>query len=313
MAQMLDQELPSVSVIIPTYNRGHLVERAIESVLTQTFQDLAVFVVDDASEDATGRIVRRFNDARLTYLRHSVNRGAGAARNTGLREASGEYVAFLDSDDEWLPTKLEKQLHTFQQGPPNLAVVYTGIRFIDLDTGDFLGTQAPQARGHILDLLLRTNVVVGSNSTAMVRRAFLEASGGFDESLPARQDVDLWIRLAKHYSFDYVDEILVHVYVHRDRITEDSAARVEGAKLLFRKIRAELEENPQLLAEGHYTVARELFKAGRIGEGQRRLRRALRAFPFRVKYYGAFLASCVGSSCFARMQKLWLAIKSRVP
>src|SRR4030042_5052103 len=107
--------MPTVSIIIPTYNRAHLVMRAINSVLDQSFQDFEIIIVDDASRDNTEKMVSGIRDKRIFYIRHEKNRGGSAARNTGIKQARGEYIAFLDSDDEWLPEKLEKQLKVLEQ------------------------------------------------------------------------------------------------------------------------------------------------------------------------------------------------------
>ncbi len=106
---------PTVSVIIPTYNRANLVSRAIKSVLNQTYQDFEIIVVDDCSEDNTEEIVKSFNDSRIRYIKHKKNKGGSAARNTGIKRARGKYIAFLDDDDEWLPSKLEKQIMLFEK------------------------------------------------------------------------------------------------------------------------------------------------------------------------------------------------------
>lgn len=103
------EKIPTVSVVIPTYNRAHLVGRAIQSVLNQTYQDFEIIVVDDGSTDNTEEVVKSFNDPRIRYIRHDQNRGGSAARNTGIKMARGEYIAFQDSDDEWLPEKLESR------------------------------------------------------------------------------------------------------------------------------------------------------------------------------------------------------------
>ncbi len=104
-------EKPMVSVIIPTYNRAHVLGRAIRSVLDQTYQDFELIVVDDGSSDHTGEVVATFADPRIHYLRHEKNRGAAAARNTAIKTAQGEYIASLDSHDEWLPEKLLGEIH----------------------------------------------------------------------------------------------------------------------------------------------------------------------------------------------------------
>src|SRR5436190_11436655 len=117
---------PTVSVVIPVFNRAVAVRRAIDSVLAQTFQDFEIIVVDDGSTDDTAESVSSFQDPRITLIRHDRKRGGSAARNTGIRSSSGAYVAFLDSDDEWLPAKLERQLEVFGRSDDELALVYAG-------------------------------------------------------------------------------------------------------------------------------------------------------------------------------------------
>ena len=123
---------PTVSVIIPTYNRAHLVDRAIQSVLNQTYKDFELIIVDDGSTDNTEDIIKEFQkkDERIKYIRHEENRGGSAARNTGIKAAKGEYIAFLDSDDEWLPIKLGRQISEFTN-KSKIALVYTGRIIIE--------------------------------------------------------------------------------------------------------------------------------------------------------------------------------------
>ena len=115
---------PTISVIIPTYNRAHLIGKAVKSVLSQTYQDFEIIVVDDGSTDNTEEIVKSFTDYKIYYICHKHNRGASAARNTGIKASRGEYIAFLDSHDEWLPEKLDKQIKTFNSESSEVGVVY---------------------------------------------------------------------------------------------------------------------------------------------------------------------------------------------
>ena len=117
---------PTVSVIIPTYNRGHLINRAINTVLVQTFQDFEVIVVDDGSTDNTIEVVNRLSDDRVSLLKINENRGASFARNRGIELAAGRYIAFQDSDDEWKKDKLKKQIQVFNNAAPEVGLVYTG-------------------------------------------------------------------------------------------------------------------------------------------------------------------------------------------
>ncbi|GAH83893.1 unnamed protein product, partial [marine sediment metagenome] len=123
----------TVSVIIPTYNRADMVGRAIQSVINQTYQDFEIIIIDDASTDNTREVAREFQERekRIKYFKHEINKGGGAARNTGIKNSKGEYIAFLDSDDEWYPEKLEKQIEIFNKNDENLGVVYSGVFYID--------------------------------------------------------------------------------------------------------------------------------------------------------------------------------------
>jgi len=227
---------PTVSVIIPTYNRAHLVGRAIRSVLNQTYQDFEIIVVDDGSTDNTEEVVKGFNDGRIRYIRHDKNKGGAAARNTGIKVARGEYIAFLDSDDEWLARKLEKQMALFETSDSRVGVIYCRWYVVDDDAG-FVKQDKDQAlcRGHIWHTLLEGSCAIFT-PLAIVRRECFENCGGFDESLPSYQDLDLWLRIAQYYHFDFVNEPLVVMHNRlRGKITTDVDAKLEGRRLIHRK------------------------------------------------------------------------------
>src|SRR6188474_1008516 len=124
---------PKVSVVIPVFNRPAAVRRAIDSVLAQTVQDFEIIVVDDGSTDGTAAAVTAIQDPRITLVKHDQRRGGSAARNSGIRASIAPYVAFLDSDDEWLPSKLERQLEVFENGKEDLGLVYTGADWVYSD------------------------------------------------------------------------------------------------------------------------------------------------------------------------------------
>jgi glycosyltransferase involved in cell wall biosynthesis len=226
---------PKVSVVIPVLNRPVAIRRAIESVLAQTLQDFEVIVVDDGSTDGTVAAVQSFADRRIRLIRHDRRRGGSAARNTGIRASSAPYVAFLDSDDEWLPTKLERQLEVFERSDEDLALVYTGAEWVYPN-----GTVQTVIGRRYADLALQllTVNVVGETSVGMVRRTALDMTGGFDETLPSCQDMDLWLRLCERFRADIVPEALIRVTKGDDdseRITNNTAAALEGRALFCRK------------------------------------------------------------------------------
>ncbi len=204
---------PTVSVIIPTYNRAHMVGRAIQSVLDQTYQDFELIVVDDASTDNTEEVVKSFNDERLRYIRHNENSGSSVApRNTGIEIARGEYIAFLDSDDEWLPQKLEKQIDKFNSVSPDVGLVYCGYAGVSKRTGETLFKVMNAKRGDVFRLIVERNIVGGP--TVLIRRECFQKTGLFDKGFLSFQDWDMWIRIAKYYKVDFVPEILVKYCVH---------------------------------------------------------------------------------------------------
>ena len=233
-------DLPLVSVIIPTRNRGEKLLRALRSVLAQSYNALEIVVVDDASSDDMDLVVATLDDPRIRLLRHAERRGGAAARNTGIRAASGEWIAFLDDDDEWLPDKLARQLDLAQSNREDeLPVIYTGEEYVDA-TGCVLRVLQPRKQGRILKDLLFGNYV-GSTSTVLAARGALLAAGGFDENQRSCQDWDLWIRLAERSPFDAVQEPLVKRYVHGARIDSDLPAQAQGRLRLLEKIRPQLK------------------------------------------------------------------------
>jgi glycosyltransferase involved in cell wall biosynthesis len=230
---------PKVTVVIPVFNRAQVVQRAIASVLAQTYQDFEIIVVDDGSTDSSAASVAALNDRRITLIRHERNRGGSAARNTGIRAGSAPFVAFLDSDDEWLPTKLERQLEVFERSSERLGLVYTGAERIFPDGS--VSRYIPQRRVDLAGALLIVNVV-GETSLGMVRRSALGAVGGFDESLPSCQDMDLWLRVCERFDADVVPEVLVRVAKRDDsgRISANVPGAALGREMYCQKHRQKL-------------------------------------------------------------------------
>ncbi|MEQ9553739.1 MAG: glycosyltransferase [Coleofasciculus sp. G3-WIS-01] len=195
-----------ISVIIPAYNAEKTIEETVESVLNQTFTDFELLIIDDGSQDSTLDIIKRISDPRIQVFSYP-NGGANISRNRGLAQAGGEYVAFLDADDLWTPDKLEAQLSALQTNP-QAAVAYSWTSFID-ESGNFLHKGICSTdTGNVYAKLLLVNFLE-SGSNPLIRRQALVKIDGFDESLPACQDTDLYLRLAEHYLFTVVPKIQV--------------------------------------------------------------------------------------------------------
>lgn len=219
-------DTPFISIVIPTYNRARFLGRSVRSVLNQTYKNFEVIVADDASTDDTAEIIKTFKDDRIRYIRHESNAGAAAARNTGIKVSRGEYVAFQDSDDEWLPEKLEKQMALFEQVSTETGVVYTGFWRVRNNQKTYIPPDGiKQKEGYIHRELLKRNFV--STQTVVVKKECLEKSGLFDERLPRLQDWELFIRLSKLYEFKYVAEPLVIAYFTPESISAKKDALIE--------------------------------------------------------------------------------------
>lgn len=196
---------PRVSVIIPTFNRAPLLQRAIDTVFEQTFKDFELIVVDDASTDQTPEVLKRYGRDIVTVF-HDDNRGPAASRNTGLAHSSAPLVAFLDSDDCWLPDKLETQVSFFEA---HSQAVACQTEEIWIRNGRRLNPKKIHRKpsGYIFEQSLRLCLI--SPSAVMIRRRCLDEIGWFDEHMPACEDYDLWLRLTCKWPVHLIPEALV--------------------------------------------------------------------------------------------------------
>ena len=194
-----EKEEDLVSVIIPTHNRAQLLRRAIASVQAQTHSNLKIIVVDDGSTDETKEVVEAINEPRLLYLRHKLCRGGSAARNAGLRNSTGKYIAFLDDDDEWISTKTQEQIDVLKNCDAVLCGKYQEGR----------ETRSPRKVYDINQSDLCKGKYTSGGTGALMAKSKVFESMQFDESLPRLQDWDLFIRISANYSIRYMDRGLV--------------------------------------------------------------------------------------------------------
>lgn len=282
---------PKVSIIIPTYNRAHLIERAVKSALNQTYQDFEIIIIDDGSTDNTETVINKFQqkDNRIVYLKHGKNRGGSTARNTGINASRGEYTAFLDSDDEWLPEKLEKQVNVFQKLPENTGVLYSGYYIVLEKNGKILKEISPIVKGDVYKEILK-GCILGS-PTPLIRRTCFEKSGLFDETLFSCEDWDMWIRIAKYYEFDFLKETLAKYYIHGDQISTNLNNKILSRKNILEKYYSDLLKNPQAIGF-HYNHLGILYSLkGEINEGQKCFLNSIKFIPFKRSSYFHLLLS----------------------
>jgi glycosyltransferase involved in cell wall biosynthesis len=196
--------MPRVSIIIPTYNRKAFVSQAVESVLAQSYEDYELIVVDDGSTDGTRKALQRY-EKRLLYL-SQANQGVSAARNNGLTYAQGEFVAFLDSDDLWLPKKLAVQI-AFMDRHPGAQICYTDEIWIRRGVRVNPKKRHAKYDGEIYPHCLSLCII--SPSSALMRRGLFVQVGGFDPGLPVCEDYDLWLRVAARYPVYFIPQRLI--------------------------------------------------------------------------------------------------------
>jgi glycosyltransferase involved in cell wall biosynthesis len=234
--------MPDVSVIIPVFNRAGLVTRAVSSALRQTVSPLEDIVVDDGSTDGSAEVLSKLNDLRLRVLRHDVNRGAAAARNTGLRAARGDFVAYLDSDDEWLPEKLGLQLELFKSGHGRLGMV--GCWYRNFWPDGRTEVREYWTKGDIYKSLFgrpaqRPVVFTGA---LLVRHVPGKPVAIWDESLPSWDDWDYMVQVSKSWEFEFVPAPLVNRYVQTGPRVHHWTHHHAAADVIDRKYRAEIIE-----------------------------------------------------------------------
>jgi glycosyltransferase involved in cell wall biosynthesis len=230
---------PLVSVVIPTRDRMHFLMRAVDSVLKQSQGDLELTIVDDASQDGTAAYLVQLqrNDARVQSVRNDVARGGAGARNQGIAASRGQWIAFLDDDDEWLPGKLQRQLQMLQSAPSAVACSCDFI--MRYSSGRSKMVRVTQ-HATLQQLLFQNEL--GSASLCMCSSTVLKSIGGFDTNLPSAQDQDLWARLRQQGDVVVCSEPLVLYSAHGGRrITNDMQAQYLGARRYYFKHRDNMD------------------------------------------------------------------------
>lgn len=276
MIEEYGPEKPLVSVIIPSYNGERFIEDAMESVRNQTCENWELIIVDDASVDGSKDVVRKYiTDRRIKLIEHRYNKGIPKTKNAGLAVARGKYVAFLDQDDIWMPSKLELQLTCFESEGKNIGLVCTGMIFIDEDMkirGVFEGFDDSDQKELLKNLYLNPR---NSSSLMMIERECLSQVGTFDESLAGWDDYELLMRIGTRFQVKYVRTPLVRKRVHQESAQGLPAVGNEAENVFehvltlhpfLRKYRNAKEaitlfsESIELLEQGKKSLARKKLK-----------------------------------------------------
>lgn len=233
-----------VSIILPTYNRAHIIKKSIDSILHQTYENFELIIVDDGSNDNTEQVVENIKDSRLIYHKYENNRGPSKARNVGIELALGQYIAFADSDDVWRENKLSKQMELINNS--DYKIVYCPYALVKGKTSCRIPSDAESiVEGNIFEKLLCGNLV--GAPTLLLKKECLETIGGYNEDIHSLEDWELVLRLSKVYEIGFVNDILVDAYWNADGVGKNWCAQVHAILYIIEKYRQEYKIPIQIL------------------------------------------------------------------
>jgi glycosyltransferase involved in cell wall biosynthesis len=276
-----------ISIVTATYNMGNYLASAIESVRSQTYQKYEHIIVDDGSTDDTREIVNRYmNDPRIRY-HFQENKGQAAAKNKGIKEARGEYIAFLDADNLWLDKKLERQIGFINKGSHlGEGLIHADVQMIDHKGDPIYTSYLEKYDGHVTFELLIENFV--AFNTALLSKSILDDVGYFDESLSMAIDYDLWLRISVNYQFFHIPEKLVLYRIWQGQMSHNMIERFTCVNRILDNF---IQNNPELLSKKqlnriwahHYTNRARYFI--KVKDKRQSLQNLLRAAKFEPGYW----------------------------
>lgn len=301
--------MPKVSVVIPTCNRPELLKRALRSVLAQSYQDFEIIVVDDGTESAA-EAVASFRDARIHYLKNEGMHGGGAARNRGIEQAKGEFVAFLDDDDEWFSEKLSKQVSALNIGGEKVGASFSGLVIFDNATEKEIYTFLPNESG-IVDIFDRTLFRCFIWTSVLLVRRNLLMEERFNPEFPKNQEWDLQLRLAKRTNFFGINEVLTRLNVlgKDEHLGGSGNAKniARGYELLLQHHASDFAQAPKARARQNFLLGVLYRDLQEYAKMKRCFYEAVHAYPWNPAYLRHYFASFLGTRVylylFSRLSK----------
>ncbi len=280
-----------VTVVITTCKRKpEILHRAIKSVEGQTYTNWELIVVDDSPPDwpqrhEVGRTVRSiFSNNRIVYIENKSNSGACYSRNEGLKLANGEYIAYLDDDDEWLPEKLQKQVEALDMASDDVALVYGPFYEQNEETKEIKQIDVPLLSGFLYEELMKQGNFFGGMSMPMMRTKCVIDIGGFDEMMQAVQDMDLWLRIAQKYRVISISTPLINYHVYPgEKISNNPQKKIAGLMRLAEKNKDYLMRNKPVQWRRNRVLIPYLLKADKKKEARRICIKNFILCPLRVK------------------------------
>jgi len=266
--------MPEVSVIIPTYNRADKIFSTITSVIKQTFTDIEIIIVNDGEDDKSVQdVIDKFDDKRIRLLRNQRKKGSNGARNTGLENANGKYIAFLDDDDSWYPDKIQKQIIKFNESSKKVRFVYSGFEIESIEKPGFSRKIFPPKKGYVANEIISGNFV--GSPTPLIDISVFAETGPYDENLQSSQDWELWIRISEITEFEYVDEVLAKYVIHGNQISTDLNKKIISFDYIMKKHSNLYKKNKKAFASIYKKTAVLSLMNGRIKNCRERIIKAL--------------------------------------
>jgi len=316
---------PKASVIIPSYNCQEFIGRAMRSVLNQTFQDFELIIVDDGSTDDTKEIIKEFikKDKRIRYIYQENSGGPAKPMNTGILASRGEFVAFLDSDDEWLPEKLEKQLKLFKNSfNENLGLVSCNcdILYTEKNSQKILGeykTPNFPSRNKAFKKLLR-DCFIFSESSIVTKKKVLDKVGLFDENASVKgfQDWELWLRIIKNYDFSSLSKPLLKYYFHEANYSiekiKNLRENIKFFEYILNKHKKDYQKYPKIYSFFLLRLAIGYSRLSDMQKGRKIFLQAIKINPLDIKNYFCFLISFFGVNFYRKIYKLYKFVKLKL-
>lgn len=280
--------MKTVSAIIPNYNYAHYLRDAVESVLAQTHKEIEIILVDDGSQDDSRKVIESYGD-RIKPI-FQKNQGVAAARNNGVAASSGEFIVFLDADDAWLPSKIEKQLGVLSKDK-EIGLVHTGVVNVD-GAGNRLDEHTNGMSGWVSEELLKFErpVILGGGSGILLSRKVFEEVGGFDTRLSTSADWDFFYRVSCLFKVGFVPEVLLKYRMHGSNM-HSSIKTMESDMLLgFEKAFANgtTADRNECYSNLHRTLAGSYFQVGQYGNFIRQTIKSIRLKPSNIGYFIRF-------------------------
>lgn len=284
------QDKPLVSVIVVTYKRANFLKKAILSVISQTYKNVEILVVDDASGDDTGKVVKSITDPRLKYICHEKNKGLATTRNTGIKNSIGEYITFIDDDDEWLPEKITRQIDIFKNATSRIGLIFTN-GFSEYEN-DYI-VREKISSGIVYDpdkdKFFPLRVLISPPTSWMIPKAVVAKIGYFDETMCNNwDDGDYFVRLAQVYPVYFLNENLAiwhAIGIHGNSISPNL---IKGKDIFIEKNLQLLKKDPEYLFRFYRTMGKDTLKLDKL-KARGYLLKALGMKPFDLSTVSKFL------------------------